>query len=421
MTDRFVGPRRFFVYGIFLSRTGSAMAMLATSYVIYDQTQSVVASALIAACACIPAVLLLGAANSIAGRWNEAQVFVCAGTVIGALGVIPVVFSATGHLAPENLLLWLVALGIVSGLSAPALPMVTRALAPPGEMPEFNARLGRVRALATVIGLILGGVIYDVIGPTWVYAFNAVSCVFPVLAVIPLVRLARIPRIHQNLRTTWAVRKGQPGLRAVFAAAIALFLGSSFTVTLPALSQQVGSSASILSAMNVALVIGGLFIVLTVRRLHGRAPWGSVQRACVLTIVSGLVGLLFVTGFNNAKWLFAAALFLLVVIGYAQAIDTAVLASIVQLHAPVEARAGVLIWYHAVPMVTVPIGKLGVGVIADKASLAAAYGCCALVLAFCLLLGRHLGIHTAIDRLNDSGTPPDVVVAPRIAHNGVPQ
>ena len=234
------------------------------------------------------------------------------------------------------------------------------------------------------------------------------------LAVLPVTGKAPQAVAQGKFREILQLRKSQPGLRAVFAACMISCVGGSFTVTLPAVA-DIGSGAWILSILQTAYVVGGLVVVVAVKRFHSRVKWGHMQRMCLLVAGLGLVGMAFVTKMNASPGrVFMIVVLLLLPVGLAFAIDISVLAALVQVHSAEESRGSILTAYHMVPMLVFPVAQEIVGLLSDQYSLAAGFWVCGGALLIVLPTGKRMGIGAAIDVLDDSDSPPQVTaVAPR--------
>ena len=158
--------------GTALSALGNSMSWLATTYLVYGQTSSVVATALVTLCSAAPSLLLAGRATFLLGRFGAGRVFVAAGALLAILGLIPTILSFTDHLTAASLLGWHLAIGVVVGLAGGAGGMVTRLLAAPGRVTEYNAQIARAKSAANIVGLAAGGVILTLVGPSWLFFLN---------------------------------------------------------------------------------------------------------------------------------------------------------------------------------------------------------------------------------------------------------
>jgi len=108
---------------------------------------------------------------------------------------------------------------------------------------------------------------------------------------------------------------------------------------------------------------------------------------------------------------------LVAVIGFALYLDNAVLASLVQIGAPAEARGAVLTGYHMMPMAAIPVGQQLFGLVADAMSVEVALFCFSGLVLVALAAGPLLGLRAAIDAID----PVDAAAAgdapPRPVHH----
>ncbi|MSX00212.1 MAG: MFS transporter, partial [Actinobacteria bacterium] len=272
-----------------------------------------------------------------------------------------------------------------------------------------NGQASQAVALSTVIGLLVGGALYTALGPTWVYAIGAVL----LLPGLSLFKLTREPVPHfegevERFRGVFEIRRNNPGLRAVCMFTGLSFLVGSYVVTLPAVAEIIAkgagieSSAGIQSLLQASSVVGGLFVVMAMRRAHGSVSWAVVQRICFLIAGVGLF-LIAVIAYWDASALIVISLTILVLIptGFALTLDQSILATLMQAGAPAKSRASVLTGYALIPMVLAPVGQEFVGFLADLISVSAALMIVAALTLFLVLIGPHLSMRDALDEMSD--------------------
>ncbi|KLR60302.1 cyanate permease [Actinobacteria bacterium IMCC26207] len=406
---RFASMRRNYLVSLFAMYLGWSMVNMASSFYVYDQSGSVTATGFIVVCLNLPAVLLPGAATSLARRFGGPTMWVAQLPIWFLLTLIPVALSATGHLNTTNLLLYFLLVGIVFGLTSPAPSLVRRMIAAPGQLPEFNGQASQAVALSTVIGLLVGGALYTALGPTWVFAIGAVL----LLPGLSLFKLTQEPVPHfegevERFRGVFEIRRNNPGLRAVCMFTGLSFLVGSYVVTLPAVAEIIAkgagikSSAGIQSLLQASSVVGGLFVVMAMRKAHGSVSWAVVQRICFLIAGVGLF-LIAVIAYWDASALIVITLTILVLIptGFALTLDQSILATLMQAGAPAKSRASVLTGYALIPMVLAPIGQELVGCLADLISVSAALMIVALLTLLLVLIGPHLSLREALNEMTD--------------------
>ncbi|KLR60303.1 Major Facilitator Superfamily transporter [Actinobacteria bacterium IMCC26207] len=410
--ERFASMRRNYIVSLFILEYGWAMITMASSFFIYAQSGSVAATGLIVVCLNLPSLLLPGAATSLARRFGGPTIWVMQAGVEFTITLIPVALSATGHLNTTNLLMFFLLLGILIGLCAPSAGLVRRMIAAPGQLPEFNGQAAQAVALATVIGLLAGGAVYTALGPTWVFALGALS----LLPGFSLLRLTKEPVPHidgevERFRGVFEIRRNNPGLRAVCMFTGLSVIIASYVVTLPALAQMIAhdakmdSSAGIQSLLQASSVVGGLFVVMAMRKAHGRVSWGQVQRICFLIAASGLLLIAVIVHRDvSALIVISLAVLLLIPIGFALTLDQSILATLMQAGAPAKSRASVLTGYALIPMIMAPLGQELIGFLADQFSVTASLIIIAVPALLLVLVGPHLNLRKALDEVSDEAT-----------------
>lgn len=407
-TDPFVRTRTTYQIASVISAVGSAMGGLATAFVVYDRSRSVLATAMVLILGNLPTVALAPLSARLLERYGAAKVYSWGSLALCLVTFYPVILAASHHLTVATLFIWQFSCGIVYGLGGASSSMLTRRLAAPGRVPEFNAQLARARALATLLGLLLGGVVYEAFGPVWVFAFDALSYLGAPVVLIPMMgRLGPISSSRPKIAAGVTAIRSSIGLRAVvvaggFIALLATPIGS----LLPAIARQVGSSSHLLSYLMAAFAFGGLFVALVIRVLHDRSRWSVVSRTSV--VVAG-IGLLVISGLQRIgddRWaLFLATITTLVPIGLALAVMGAVIGSLVQLGAPAELRSPVLTFYGVVTSVVAPISGFAFGLLADATHIWVPLAVLGLSFLAFVALGTQRRLFRDLDQLDDARPP----------------
>ena len=407
--DRFAGVRRWYLITLFIALLGNGMVTLASTFIIYSQTKSLSATGLIVVCLNLPAIVFPGWATKLANRWGGPVLYVSANLAFGLVSFIPAVLSATGHLNTAWLLVWYLMIGLIDGLSSPSSSLVRQIIAPSGQLTEFNSAATRSISIATAIGLLIGGAIFGALGPTWIY-FIAALTTFPlVIAIIPTIKGA--PRESDvsdgHFMDAFVVRRNRPDLRAAFYFTGFCFLVGSYVVTFPAIAASIGTNAGILSLLQVAAVVGGMFVVIAVKRIHGRVGWGAAQRICFL-IAGFAILVLAWNGHRGASptVTLIIAIVAIIPIGFALNLDASILNGLVQMATPRENRTSVLTSYALIPMLAIPLGQETIGALSDVWSVSGALLVLGGLTLLLLTVGPQRKIRPAFDMLNEADTAP---------------
>ena len=420
--DPYVRVRRNYLIGLFTSSIGGGMTSLTSSFLIFQQTKHASAVALIIVLSNVPSLLLPSVATGLAQRWGGPKLYLAVWGTFYTLAVIPFALGLTGHLSATTLLAWYLLLGIVQGVGTPAAGLVRTELAPPGGSSEFNGAAVRATAVATMIGILIGGGALALMGPSWIFLIGGLSGYPLVLSVVPLLKTVSVERTTTPVKLSAArqVQRTNPEIRAAFRFGLVIFLLSGYAVTLPAIASGIGHRAMILSSLQAAAVFGGLFVVAGVRYIHRRSTWLKVQRACVVVIGVTILYLGWVALRDHQPlWYLATAVLAIIPLGFALNLDTSILNAAVQVAAPEEARTPVLTAFALIPMIALPASEVIIGGIADLVSTSFALlliGGLTLLLA---LIPRHGAARAAFTAIDDEHVFPESELAHVMTIEGI--
>jgi len=403
-----VKARRGYLVGRFSGSLGSGMVALASSYLIYQQTHSVAAVALISVATNLPALALASAATRLANRWGGPKLYVVTLGAYYLLCIVPFLLALTGHLSATSLLVWYLLRGIALGLNTPSIGMVRIVLSPPGQTTEFNSAATRAVSWATLVGVLIGGLVLTHLGAAWIYLGAGILGLPPILALVPLLpwSISADSSSASRFGAYFSVRRQHPELRAAFRYTVLISLIAGYAVTLPAVADHIGHRADLLALLQAAAVFGGLFVVVATRKIHGRVRWLRVQRTCVFISAVSLLFLGWVAHLHGQPpVLLLLALVVLMPLGFALNLDASVLNGLVQVAAPIESRAAVLTAYALIPMVVTPLSQLVISGVADLTSVTLALVAMGGVTLLFFFL-PHKKLRTSFALLDDSLGPP---------------
>ncbi|MEI7859191.1 MAG: MFS transporter [Acidimicrobiales bacterium] len=408
-SDQFATIRKWYLFALFVALLGDGMVTLASTYIIYSQTKSLSATALIVVCLNLPAIIFPGWATKLANRWGGPVVYVVNNVAYGLALFIPAILAAAGTLTTVNLLACYLLFGVILGLSSPSTGLVRQIIAPPGQLTEFNGAATRSISIATAIGLLIGGAVFGALGPAWIYFIAGITALPLAICIIPVIKRAPVePDItHGHFMDAFVVRRSRPEIRAAFYFTGFCFLVGAYAVTFPAIAASIGTNAGILSLLQVAAVVGGLFVVVAVKRIHGRVGWGAAQRVCFLIAGLGILVLAWINHRGASPTLtLIIAIVAIIPIGFALNLDASILNGLVQMATPRENRTSVLTYYALIPMVAIPVGQEVLGAVSDAWSVAGALLLLGGITLVLLTVGPQRRIRPAFDMLNDAESAP---------------
>ncbi len=392
---------------------GYGLISLASYVLVYNKTKSVAATGLIMVAQCLPQLLLPSVATRLSRRWGAPTMYVVANTFAGVVSFVPVLLSVFGLLSAPALIGWFVLLGTSWGIGTPTVGIVRILMAPPGRLAEFNGQITMVESIAGVAGFLVGALAYDVLGATWVFLIGAVVY-FPCALAVNLLR--REPRsitdgASERFRDFLTVLRTNGGIRAACYLTVFCFVISSYVVVLPALGSAIGSSNQIVSILEAASMLGGLFVGMVIKRIRGRIGWdraltvSDVGVAITLGIVAVVAWACDSNSTHHGHFSTVGLIVATLAITGASLglfFQSSILAAVVEGAAPAGEQAAVLTGYALISLVAFPIGQELIGLVCDVASLAVGIGCCALGMLLLVLISPKTHLHQEFDTMEDA-------------------
>jgi len=408
--DPFQRLRNTFIVANGVSTLGTSMAMLAMSFIIYDQTHSVGATGLIAVFFYLPSIFLAGVSTRLAGRWGGLKLDCIASIAIVISSLIPVVMSILGHLTVPVLLVWQLINGVCYGIRGPAVSLITRTLAPEDQVQEYNGRLSRAGAIAGIVGCLAGGQILTHIGATVLFAFNALSTLGVVIVLAPHIKVSTGRPTERRIMDVFPLLRNNRPVRGAFISLLGATLASCAAVTFPAIAHGFSSRADALSYMQAMYAAGGIFVVASIRFTRTRATWGRVEAWChgLFSLLLTSLALILLTPLPP-KLIFATALILVFALGYFFLIANSVLSALMQIGVPEADRAAGLTAFTLVSMISIPVGQEFIGILADFTSTELALIVTAGVILVIWATGIATGRPKLLDQLDQKHQEPELV------------
>ena len=371
------------------SNFGSAVAMLAFTYVSYVITGSLVATVVIMAASALPAALLMRRATQLAKRfdlrWSLTLLNLCKAALFFGVGTL----LYLGYLSFWLLLVTSLVNGILGALIFPGWNDFVRNIAPGGRVADLDSVLMSFSAIAGIVGVIVGGLMLDAWGPGSLFMLNAVTYLFYVipLALFESVRAPQRADGRVSIRDAAAVIRDTQALRRfVLIALVVQLVAWPILNLLPNIAVGIGSSAVIFSLLLSSIYAGmALVAPILTRREKRYSQWHiAVVALIILTIATALVALAPLLG-ESLRLLVLMAL--LIPLGMALNMTSVLTSAAVQTGAPQDQEAEVLAVYSAAITVIAPVGALVISAIADTwnvwiAVLVEALGIAALLIYF---------------------------------------
>jgi MFS family permease len=340
------------------------MQIVALGVVVTSKTHEPGWTGLVAAAAFLPNGLLAPFGGALADRLDRRRWLII--TTIGeaAFAAVLAALAFTGHEVPWVLTVVAFFGGCVSAIGFPTYQAMLPDLV---EKPQLLAAVSLSSAqfnLGRVIGPALAGVALVAGGAGWAFTANAISFAAVVIALV-LVRLPEQVRVKgggivRRIRQGARIASRIPGcMSPIVLIGIVALIGSPFIALVPAVAIEqfhkgAGGTSVLVTAQGVGAVIGALAIApLAVSFGRARMVTGALLAFPVTLILYGLAPD------------FDLAVGALVLVGLTYIAVLSGLNTVVQVHAPPEARGRILGLYMLSLGTIYPIGSLIEGQIAN--------------------------------------------------------
>jgi MFS family permease len=401
-----------------VSNVGTWMQIVALGVVVTAKTHEPGWTGLVAAAGFLPNGLLAPLGGALADRLDRRRWLIVTTFVEAVFAAGLAVLAFGGHDLPWLLTLVAFLGGMASAIGFPTYQAMLPDLVDRKDLLAAVSLSSAQFNLGRVIGPALAGIALVAGSPGWAFTANAISFGAVVVALL-LVRLPEQIRstgtgIVHRMREGARIAAGLPGCRSPIALiSVVALIGSPFIALVPAVAIEeyhkgAGGTSVLVTAQGIGAVAGALMLA-SVARVVGRARM-------VTTALFALPVALFLYGLAPT---FVLAVVALVVVGACYIGVLSGLNTVLQVHAPPEARGRILGLYMLGLGTVYPLGALAQGQLADLEGIRTVTigsGVVLLVTMGILALaapGLFGGLKDpVIDELAPSATDPQVVAAP---------
>ena len=363
----------------FASNIGTWMQSVAAQWFLVEKHSSAVMVALVQTASLGPTLVLGLFAGVLADLFDRRRllIFLQSYAVLVALALAAVTYL--GRLSPAALLMFTVAIGCASALTAPAWQAIQPEVVPREQIPAAAALSSVSSNAARAIGPAIGGVVVALAGPAAVFGFNAVSFAGIIVALKVWKRPKQIVSIERErfpqaiITGLVYVRNGPIFRRILLRAVLFVFPASALLALLPVVAaHRWHLGASGYGVAVGAVGCGAVLAIVVAASLRQRVSSNVLLSTCAAVYGCATLGV---------AWLpFAAATPLLVLSGMSWLMTLASLNADAQLSLPRWVRARGLSMYLLVYMGSQAVGSYVWGAIATRAGLTIALICAAVLL-----------------------------------------
>jgi MFS family permease len=358
---------RLFFGGQSVSLVGTWITRIATSWLVYRLTGSVLLLGVVGFCGQIPTLVLAPFAGVLVDRADRHRILVVTQALSLLQSAALAVLTLSGVISVTHVLVLQVVQGIINAFDTPARQsFVVEMVEDRADLPNAIALNSSMVNASRILGPSIGGIIIAAVGEGWCFAIDAVSYV-AVIGSLLAMRLAprERPRTHTRLRDDLVtgvryVTGFVPVRSALLLLSLVSVMGMPYTVLMPAISTNVlhggPHTLGFLMTASGAGALGGALYLASRRSVLGL---GRAMAVAATTFGVGLAAF----SFSRSLWL---SLALLPIVGAGMMITMAATNTIIQTVVEEELRGRVMAFYTMAFLGTAPIGSLVAGVLADR-------------------------------------------------------
>jgi MFS family permease len=260
-----------------ISNIGTWMQTVGAQWLLVDEPGASTLVALVQTATLAPTLLFALPAGVLADAFDRRRMLLAVQAFQVIVATALAVLTGTGHMPPALLLTFTFLLGIGATLSVPVYQALVPELVPRSMLASASALSGVSMNLARAVGPAIAGLLVAGVGPTAVFAINAVSflayCVVLSVWPIPTSDPAELPeRFGPALRVGSRYVRHSPVVRRILLRS-ALFVvpGSALWALLPLIaSRRLGLGAGGYGVLLGALGVGAVLGALGLQRIRAR-------------------------------------------------------------------------------------------------------------------------------------------------------
>ena len=363
---------RLFFGGQSVSLVGTWITRVATSWLVYRLSGSLVLLGVVGFCGQIPTLVLAPFAGVFVDRWDRQRILLITQvlSLLQSAALAALVF--TGTITVPLILVLQVVQGIINAFDTPARQAFVV------EMVEDRAHLPNAIALnssmvnaSRILGPSIGGIIIAAVGEGWCFTIDAISYVAVIASLLAMdvvckAKPARETRVLAELRTGYEyVSRFLPVRSALILLSLVSVLGMPYTVLMPAIASNTlhggpHTLGFLMTASGVGALAGAFY-------LASRRSVVGLGRAMLFATTMFGVGLVLFS-FSRSLWF---SLLVLPLVGGGMMVTMAATNTIIQTVVTDDLRGRVMAFYTMAFLGTAPIGSLFAGFVADRIGSAA--------------------------------------------------
>ncbi|MEO7458458.1 MAG: MFS transporter [Gemmatimonadaceae bacterium] len=358
---------RLFFAGQSVSLVGTWITRVATSWLVFRLTGSLLLLGVVSFCGQIPTLLLAPIAGVMSDRWDRHRILVVTQVLSMLQSAALALMVFTGVVSVPLILALQVIQGVINAFDTPARQsFVVEMIEDRADLPNAIALNSSMVNASRILGPSIGGVIIAAVGEGWCFAIDAISYVAVLMSLLAMDVVRRdLPSrnagVVAELRAGFDyVTKFVPVRSALTLLALVSVLGMPYTVLMPAIATKVlHGGPHTLGFLMTASGVGALAGALYLASRHSVLGLGKVMMFSTMAFGAGLVAF----SLSTSLPLSLAAL---PFVGGGMMITMAATNTIIQTIVTEDLRGRVMAFYTMAFLGTAPVGSLLAGVIADR-------------------------------------------------------
>ena len=371
------------VIGQIISLLGSAILRFAINLYVLDITGRADVFSIVLAISFIPYPIFSPIGGAIADRFNRRNLMVIFDFTSSGIVLIAILALLNGVSSIVFITIILTLLSLISAMYQPAVQASIPVLVKEDGLEQANGIVSGVGALSGMIGPVLGGALYGIIGLDNLLVISCIafafSAVMEIFIHIPFVKMKQsgsmVVTIVADLRAgiQYMVNKNRVILKiCILAAGINFFLSSFLIVGTPYILRITMKSSDTMYAVGMALaeastIVGALSMGLFSKRMKLRTlyKWLYAIAAMVIPMAIAVTGEVLSFGYLPSFILYF--LFAMLIMVFATIISIYVITQ-VQKETPNEILGKIMAIIMAVAQCAVPLGQMIYGFLIEKFS-----------------------------------------------------
>lgn len=358
---------RLFFGGQTVSLVGSWITRVATSWLVYRLTGSVLLLGLVAFASQIPMLVLAPFAGVLVDRWNRHRILVVTQVLSMLQSFALAALAFAGIITVRDVLLLQLAQGIINAFDTPARQaFVVEMVTDRADLPNAIALNSSMVNASRVIGPSIGGILIAAAGEAWCYLLDGVSYVAVIasllaMRVVPRERTAVTAALLDEMRDGFRyVTRFSPVRSALLLLALVSTMGMPYSVLMPAVARETLHGGS--HTLGFLMTAGGVGALAGAFYLAARRTVVGLGRVIAIAACT-FGGALVLFGLSRSLVL---SLVVLPFVGAGMMVTMASTNTILQTIVEERLRGRVMAFYAMAFLGTAPIGSLIAGVIADR-------------------------------------------------------